>query len=521
MYVVFGLYVVDALFVILSHTALWQRKEYRLDRMRAHLLSPEGSLTRHPWWIGALVLLACGLISVAVDQSVLANTFAFVSMLSLIIGYSIRIVQRGVIRPKVTVRSSAVFLVAVLIALCLLYYAQQSIVLIALYVVAIPVVVAIAVEAIAIPSSIQKQSVIAKAASYRKQLSYLTVIGITGSVGKTSTKTYLLHILQQYKGEVVATREHRNSPFVVAQDLLSRVHLSTSLYIAEMGAYVPGEIAELCRLVRPRIGVITAITNQHVALFGSLEKLADTKWELAQGISETGTLVLNKDDETIIKKAASTDKNIVWFSMKQDADVMFKDCEPQEESTMCTLVIEGRTHGVTLPVISAGQVSSALAAVATAYAAGLSDGDITRQLFSLPPLPRTMERKRNRSESVMIDDSYSASEASVMNALSYMKQFGGKDARVILVPIIELGPEGPAVHERIGAMLATMKVRVHVYGDAYQQDMMRGLGKTPLAHVAWYDDVEKLMYDAKKDMNDKTVMLLEGRVPQAVREALL
>ena len=188
---------------------------------------------------------------------------------------------------------------------------------------------------------------------------------------------------------------------------------------------------------------------------------------------------------------------------------------------MCWVTIGQEKHDVLLPVISRGQIIPALAAAAAAHALKVDTATIIQRLASLPRTERTMELRKGKRGETVIDDSYSASEASVTNAIEYLKEINAKDARLVLVPIIELGAESSAVHERIGKLLASLPARVYMYGDAYKEDIMRGLGGSGILNVTWYTDTEDLERDVQKDITPETVLLLEGRIPNIVRSALL
>ncbi len=502
---------IDTVFVVLSQTALWQRKEYRIDRMRAYLTSPEFDHTQLLTWGAAAILVLLGFIN---------PVFSIASILIILLIYVVRMFTRGIFRPKFTTRSSAVVGIALITIFFLLLFVSSN-AIIAFVVFMSPLVVACAVGIIATPAIIKKKNTIHKAIAYRNSLTSLTVIGITGSVGKTSTKTYAHHMLQIDNREVVATQAHRNSPYVVAIDMLTRVTSATSTYIAELAAYRPGEIKELCEIVQPSIGVITAITNQHVAMFGSLERLARTKWELAEAVPKDGTLILNKDDKNIVNLSPEATQRIVWYSMQQQADVMLDHIVLHIDHTECDLVINNQRQHVDIPVVSRGQLASVLAACTIAFVRGISIMEISDKLASLPQLEKTMEYKKLSDNSILIDDSYSASEASVINAIEYLKAVGNERSLLILVPIIELGSEGSAVHERIGNALSEISCKVMIYGNAYKADIIRGLGSSVHGHIAWYSDPNIITRDIQTYRTTKSIIVLEGRVPTTIHHALV
>lgn len=174
-----------------------------------------------------------------------------------------------------------------------------------------------------------------------------------------------------------------------------------------------------------------------------------------------------------------------------------------------------------MSIVSRGQIASALAAVAAAHALGISGAKIAKKLATLPVLPQTMELKMGKAGSRIIDDSYSASEASVMNAIEYIASLPKGDKRLVMVPIIELGSEGPAVHTRIGKALSPLPIQVYIYGDTYREDIQKGLGIRPKATVTWSIDPKEMAKEVSQDMNASTTVALEGRIPDTVRIAVL
>ncbi len=515
----------DALLIALSQVALWQRKEYRLDRMKTYVLSPEGSLKKHQAVFISGLFLCAAWIAFLTSAVGTADILSILSILSIGAGHAIRIVHKGVFRPDFTSRAILVlFTTGVLSLVWIFFFAvvgELFSLQLATFIVVLPILTALAVYVVGIPAHMQKKQLVARAIEYRKHLRNLTVVGITGSVGKTSTKTYLAHLLGGESETILATSEHRNSPYSVAQDMLSRLSQKTTIYIAEMGAYIPGEIAELAELTKPKIGVVTAILNQHAGLFGSLEALAHTKWELIRALPEDGTAILNKDDKQIVLQARGYKKKALWFSAKEEADVSASDIVLHQDKTQCMLSIGNEKHASTLPIISRGQLVPVLAAITAAHALGTDSADIRERLTTLPILPRTMELKVGVSGATIVDDSYSASEASVANAIEYLTAVNSRDMRLALVPIIELGEEGSAVHERIGRLLHELPAHVFIYGNEYKDDIVEGLGHNPKANVTWFDDAKNMKGKVIDGIGEKTIIVLEGRIPSLVHTALL
>lgn len=514
----------------LSQVEWWQRKEYRLDRMISQLTSAENYALFSPGLVAALIAAIVAWGSFFTGYSFLASLFGYLSLGLWFCYDALRAVRRGVFRPTATTKGITLLLAVWCGAGGLFWVLHQGHVPLGLAFATIltilPVVTAGAVLVVNLPFALRKKDIIAKAGRIRQQHSHLTVVGITGSYGKTSTKFFLQQLLQD-DPTVVATQEHRNSALAVAQDLLRQLRPHHRTYLVEMGAYRRGEIRELCELTKPKIGVVTAIASQHLSLFGSLEAVAAAKWELIDALPVRGTVVLNADNKIIQERGKNIPQRVIWFSSALQshpsfATVYLTDTTIYDRKIATTLHLAEVARNVVLPLVSEAMLGSAVAAAATAYALGTSPATIFHQLAHLKPFPRTMEYRRNSSGTALIDDSYSGNEQGVLAAIEHLRYFTGAKKIVVFTPIIELGRSGSAVHERIGRALAQSQAAVYVTNASYAQAIVRGGKKTnPAFRCTVVNDAQELLAQVRPRLTTNTVVLLEGRLPEFARQALL
>jgi UDP-N-acetylmuramoyl-tripeptide--D-alanyl-D-alanine ligase len=466
-------------FVLLQQIAVWQRKEYRWDRLWADLP-----------------------------------------------GIPRQVVTGRIRRPQFTVKVLVIFAVtAVLLGLVYVLFARYGAPPLARWLVIVlltPLTTAVAVVLGNVMGDWQKKRRIEQARMLRQQFSNLRVIGITGSYGKTSTKYFLHHLLSGTGEATVMSAERRNEAYVVAEDMLAHLTPETRTYIVEMGAYRQGEIARTAAVVQPVIAVVTAISNQHMALFGSLAALAAAKWELVKSVPAGGTAVLNADDPIIKKQSSNYSGHSVWYSLQQPADVYASNIAYASASTRFTLHIKEETADVTIPLPGAGYAQAAVAAAAAAHAAGGSLEVIASRLTSLSPIPQTMAISKSFGGATIIDDSYSANEAGVLMAIRHLALFPQPKKVVVLRPLIELGEEAPRVHAAIGRALATSGAEVFLYDVPGAEDIeaaMKAAGTSKPVHrlAAPAQLVEAL----SRVLDKETVCLLENRLPDMVRQAAL
>jgi UDP-N-acetylmuramyl pentapeptide synthase len=504
---------------IFSQVQLWQRKEYRWDRLRSLLFSPESRGLVWPWIVLGVALTDAAWIAFLRGNDDAANIIGYAALAAFVAHHAMRIRSRGLLRPEWTIKAASIVALSLVVVAWYLkayFYSSELVGLQwATLLLFLPAMVAMLVGVVNIPFAWKKIQIIERATAIRHNRPHLTVIGITGSYGKTSAKYFLGQLLQTGFSGVVSTQHHYNSHIGVAQEMLHELKPETKYYIAEMGAYRLGEIAALAKLAQPQISIITAIGNQHIDLFGSQENIASGKWELAQHTAAHGTLVLNADNVLLQEKAKGEKRKIVWYSVKQKAEVYVTDTIVNARDIAATVHIGQFSRAVTIPLVSEGLLSAALAAVAGAYAVGMKPEDICTALASLKPFSRTMELVRGKNGATLIDDSYSANEQGVLNALQQLKLFTETDKRVVLLPLIELGTDAPDTHERIGRALQETGAKVYVAGTSYRREL------SVAGNVQFMTDAKALAAAVSQHLSSDSVVLLEGRIPELVRRTVL
>lgn len=505
------------------YTHLWQRKEYRWDRFKT-LLQPGSDRDFIISKLMALTVafIALGWLLALSGWHMIAELFGQVSLFLVAFDQLRRIKQQGLLRPQFTTKASVLMTTTVFVTLVYLFFFYLSSLPALTWstvVIAVPFFSATSVLLINIPFDLRKKSIIREAAKKRQQISELTVIGITGSFGKTSTKHFLYHLLVDKNTNLIkVTQAHHNTEIGVAQDILAQLTPETSMYIAEMGAYKKGEIKALCELAKPKIGVVTAISNQHLELFGSLGNIAQAKWELIEALPPDGIAVLNKDDQTTQQKATNIGIKTIWYSAHETADVYTSEVSIQPLWIDCMLHLGPWQKKIRLPLASQGLLSSAVAAAAIAYVVKQPAEKIAARLTTLKPFPRTMQVYQGLHGATIIDDSYSANEAGVINAIEHLKKFSQPDKRMVLAPLIELGEQASHVHRRIGATFKNIQVKIIVTGQQYQKEMQAAAG--PHADIQFMTDPQKILAQVTTNISNKTAILLEGRIPDLIRQKL-
>jgi UDP-N-acetylmuramoyl-tripeptide--D-alanyl-D-alanine ligase len=296
----------------------------------------------------------------------------------------------------------------------------------------------------------------------------LTTVAITGSSGKTSTKDLLGQVLAA-SGPTVSPPGSYNNDIGLPLTVLSADE-STRFLVLEMGSRGPGHIARLCRVARPRIGVVLNVGSAHLGEFGSPEGIAQAKGELVEALPRDGVAVLNADDARVLGMAPRTRARVLTTGRAADADVRATGSSLDGAArARFTLVAGGEEHPVALQVVGEHQVANALSAAGAALAAGMRPGDVAAALSAAIPRSRwRMEVSRRADGVTVVNDAYNANPESMRAALAALAGLPGSRRIAVLGGMGELGPAAAEEHERLGrdAAAAGVDLVVAVGPDA-------------------------------------------------------
>ena len=299
-------------------------------------------------------------------------------------------------------------------------------------------------------------------------LPHCTLIGITGSSGKTSTKDLLGQVLAS-AAETIAPEGSFNSEIGVPLTLC-RAQQSTRFLVVEMGARGIGHIAYLAGIAPPDIGVVLNVGVAHVGEFGSVEAIALAKRELVEALPVDGVAVLNADDPVVAAMARHTNARVVFVGEAADADVRAIDVElTPHGAARFTVRAGGFQHRLTLTVIGRHHIGNALAVVAVALECGLDLAAACLALESAAPLSRWRMQVTQRPDGVtVINDAYNANPDSMRAALDALHHLGaGRRSWAVLGAMLELGADSDALHAAVGAYALSREVdELLVVGEA-------------------------------------------------------
>ncbi len=284
------------------------------------------------------------------------------------------------------------------------------------------------------------------ASSWRARFSPLTV-GITGSVGKTSVKEAVAAVLSA-RFRTLRTPGNANNEVGLPLTLL-RLDADVQAAVLEMGMYTGGEIADLARMGRPSIGVVTAVAPVHLERAGSLEAIADAKAELVEALPAEGVAVLNADDPVVRAFDRRTAARTVRYGTDEDADVRVERIRAAGlAGTAFTLVADGARREVLTPALGRHSALNGAAAAAVGLVAGLGIDDVAAALsrgWSADHRIQLVDMGRW----LILDDTYNAAPASMLAALEVLSTLPGR-RMAVLGEMLELGDLSDAGHRGVG-----------------------------------------------------------------------
>jgi len=347
---------------------------------------------------------------------------------------------------------------------------------------------------------------------WRKQLD-IRVVGVTGSVGKTTTKELTAAVLAR-RFRTLKTEGNLNNEIGLPLSLLQLTEQHERA-VLEMGLYTPGEIALLCELAQPHVGVITNVYPVHVERAGSLENIAAGKGELVEALpaDPDGVAVLNADEPEVMAMAARTRARVFTYGLDPQADLWASHIEGMGLSGIRFRAHhQGATLNIHVPLLGRHSVHTALRAAAVGLTEGLTwqeilegfqaqDGRAQLRLYAVP----------GPQDSIILDDSYNASPESVIAALNLLEDIDAARRVAVLGDMLELGSFEQQGHRAVGTRardVADLLITIGALAEIIAEGA-RAAGMEEREIVRCRDGEEALAV-LKQEMNAGDVVLVKG-----------
>jgi len=371
------------------------------------------------------------------------------------------------------------------------------------------------------------------------------IIGVTGSVGKTSTKEAIYHVLKTHFGENEVRRNKRNYNNEIGAPLtifglegggrsvirwffkfIGIIWMSVfrikypGFLVLEMGADRPGDIKYLTDFIPLKIGVITALGDipVHVEFFADPQQVAKEKRNLITSLNDNGVAILNYDDESVRQMAEGIIAKVLTFGLKEKADVRATnyDLKIVSEEVVSELTFKLEFKGSSIPaklinVLGVQHLYSALAATAVGIVFNINLVEIVEALKEFQPLPGRMRLIRGIKNTLIVDDSYNAALLSMEAALESLRIFNERRKIVVLGDMLEIGEYAPEAHKRIGKKAAEIADLIFTVGPRAkfiaEEAIKQGIPENRIFQFMVSDDAAMKV---QEEIKEGDVILIKG-----------
>lgn len=555
----YGLWLIKENKAILFWLYLWQLKEYHWGRFFDHFSTAKGKrIFLNPIFIIKAVLLIMSLsayffINNSGNGSYFFSpafylffskyyayaTYFFATAVFTIFAFEavwtfISIFKRSIIHPVLTKKSILLIAMAHLAAFALVFVLYGSILgemglfdfafaafYLLLFDLLTPLFVGLAVMIFQPLTVWEKNKVLERAKTAREARPDLTVIGISGSYGKSITKELLAQVLAQ-KSKVLKTAANQNTEVGVSNALINGLEPDHKFFVCEIGAVHKGKIKLVANAVMPKVGILTGINQQHMAVFGSQRNITDGKYEILEALGEGGTAVVNWGSEIVrqsfeSKKAGIKAKSIVLASK----DILASDIKTGTDCLSFRVSYKGESAVFDTNARGAFNIEPILLAMAGAISCGMGFKEVAGIIEKTDFSPFNIKVSDRADGIKVISSTYSANPDGVMAHLEYLKLWPGKKA-VVMPCLIELGKSSKEIHFKIGQKIAAVCDLAVIatkdrFGEIKKGAVLAGMRKDNILFLEQPPAAAKKITEV---LAAGDTLLLEGRLSQRLVDEL-
>jgi UDP-N-acetylmuramoyl-tripeptide--D-alanyl-D-alanine ligase len=363
----------------------------------------------------------------------------------------------------------------------------------------------------------RNQKFVADAERIISEMPNLVRIGITGSYGKTSSKMVLGRVLAEAKYTLV-TPDSYNTPMGITLTVRNQLKPIHQVFVAEMGARQSGDIKELCDIVHPQIGIVTAIGPQHLETFKTVENVAATKFELIDSLPADGVAVLNFDDEIIAEKARNVKVKVLSYGLERsDVDYSADNIEfsPQGMSFRVKTV-SGCEQNMHTKLLGRHNIYNILAACAAAEYLGLTLPEIAKAVAQVPPVEHRLVLKAAGNFTI-IDDAFNSNPAGSKAAVDVLAAMPGGRKMIITPGMVELGAEQARLNREFAEYAASKLDYVVIVGQKQSEPLLEGLRAAAFPENKYFvaDDLASASAHMRSWVRNGDYVLFENDLPDS------
>lgn len=362
---------------------------------------------------------------------------------------------------------------------------------------------------------------VSQARARLRAMKALTIIGLTGSYGKTSTKNVLAKILAA-RYNVLMTPESYNTLMGVVRTTREMLKPTHEVFVVEMGAMQQGDIKEICDLVEPTHVVLTAIGEQHLETFKNLETIIKTKYEIVEAAPDNGFVYLNYDDVNVRQLPRTGNKKYIYYGMTSDT-VAYYGYNLRFDANGTSFVVrksDGTEKEITTKLLGRHNISNILAGIAVASELGIDLGTIARAVRDLKPVEHRLSIVKHPNNVTVLDDSFNSNPVGSRMALEVLGEFSGNKKILVTPGMVELGDKQYEFNKAFGEQAASVCDYVILVGQRQTAPIRDGLAAKgyPPERCFVAKDLAEAIQHMQTVVGEGDVVLFENDLPDAYNE---
>lgn len=507
------LWLLVVILVYSEYCYIWQLKEYRWDRFKDFLATKRGK----KYWMSNIQLVRAATLLVVLFwplNQIIYVKFILIGLLTTDLTYHlIRLLKRKLLRPKITKKILLIFLLSVCLESFLIIIIRDWTLVFLLLTIRL-FLIAFSTILVNQFTTFIKKIYIQQAEKKLKKYEKLMVIGITGSYGKTTVKTFLTHILSA-KFVVASTPKNINTEIGIAKFILQTDFQNIDIFVVEMGAYNIGEIKLICDMVHPAIGVLTAINEQHLSLFGSIENTQTAKYELLRSLPKTGLAIVNSDNKYCRQYLDDLKMRVKTFGqdIDFDPDLLITDVYRTNEGMEFKGIVNSNLFTIQASTNGFHNAMNIAPCILIGLHLGMKIEDINKECKTLQ-MPRGTLRQYQYGSCTIIDDSYNSNPEGFKSALHLLSSFPSDRQRLVITRgMLELGEKSTDLHIKIGEEISFTADELVLISKDYEKPLRAGVGEKYRTQIVVKENPAELLEYIQSLKNKNCVILLENRIP--------
>jgi len=496
---------------------VWQFKEYRFDRLGDYISTLSGKKFFHSWRVLKRTLIYL-LLFLILPINFKSLSYAIIAILFIDLIYNFwSIAKHNLLRPKLTAKSLILIILALLIEGILFFNFLNShiiFIILALRWFTFSTLAALA----KLPTGLAKIIYLKIAKNKLLKFNKLIIIGVTGSYGKTTVKNFLAQMLGE-KYKTIMTPANINTEIGIAKFIIKNNFSNYDIFVVEMGTYKIGEIATICKMVKPKIGILTVINEQHLSLLKTIKNTQTAKYELLRSLPTNGLAITNSDNEYCREFLNELKCKVETFGLKNEynPDCLIKNVSVDAKGIGFIAEIKNNAElKISAPILGGHNSLNIAPVILASSFLNLSADEIIKRSNQLKLPPKVLQTY-NYGKSLILDDSYNANPDGFLAALNVLANYKERKKIVVTRGMLELGSVSKSLHETVGREIGKIADELIIISEDSAADLKNGAGNIKITIET---NSDKLLEIFKNLKNQDCVILIENRLSEKIYQEI-